>query len=71
MFSGEKGLNRNCLLNLPLVGDKVECCCFSMILAIPINGIIYYSITTSVNEVENFTQVEQIGFEGGEGGQLS
>lgn len=40
---------------------------FSMLLAVPINGIIYYSITLFVNALENFfIQVEQIGL-GGKG----
>lgn len=70
VFSGEKGLNQNCPLNVRFTGNKVECCCFSMILAVPINGIIYYSITFFANALENaFTQVEQtdLGRGGGKG----
>lgn len=65
VFSGRNGVIQNGRLNLPLIGDKAECCCFSTILAIPINGIIYYPITVFVNALENFsTQVEQIGLDG-------
>lgn len=60
VFSGEKGLNQNCPLNVRFIGNKVECCCFSTILAVPVNGIMYYSITFFANALENsFTQAEQ------------
>lgn len=64
-FSEGKGVIRNCLLNLPLIGDKADFCWFLTILAVPINGIIHYPITVFVNALESFfTQVEQMGLEG-------
>ena len=66
LFSGEKGLSQNCPLNICLIGNKVGCCWLSIILAVPINGIIYYWITLFAKALENsFTQVEQIGLEQG------
>lgn len=50
--------------------STVKCGCFSIVLAVPISGIIYYSIMLFVNTLENLvTQVEQIGWEG-DGGKL-
>ena len=48
-FSEEKWLSQNCPLNICLIGNKEGCCWLSIILAVSVNGIIYYWITLFAN----------------------
>lgn len=69
VLSGERswgaGAKPNCPFNMRFIGNKVKCHFFSTILAAPINGIIYYSITLFVNALKNLsTHVEQMALAG-------